>query len=333
MALTAAGEALLPYARRLLRLQEEALAAVGEAGTGNALRFGITDEQALAYLPKSWSYQRQPPGCTWRSPASLSTRLVDALGPGAPRPGTDHPSPADGHRRGGGEGTAGVGGGAGSPVARQRGAAAGAQSRGLPVPRTAVSALGQAGREWRVVYVGQSATGINLAVQAGLAVTVKTPRSVPEGCRILGAADGLPELPWVAIELHRAPGIVSPEADAFSEQLLRAIGDTEGCVGWTMRCGSEPGGGRRSAFPRFQQPAHQRGVRVPVRGQIEAGRTIASRSRVAVTSRSSSPAHREVSPSGRGSGYRPEKRFPLRPARIGEDHGRAVGHRVETDVG
>ncbi|WP_440995206.1 LysR substrate-binding domain-containing protein [Arhodomonas sp. SL1] len=229
VALTAAGEALLPYARRLLRLQEEALAAVGEAGTGNALRFGITDEQALAYLPEVLGpFQRSHPGVHLEITCDLSTRLVDALGQGL----LDLALTIR-HRR-----TA-----TGEVVAREPLVWVAAEDLPLP-PRgalplalnpegclyraQAVSALGQAGREWRVVYISQSATGINLAVQAGLAVTVKTPRSVPEGCRVLGTADGLPELPWVAIELHRAPGIVSAEADAFSEQLLRAIGDTEG---------------------------------------------------------------------------------------------------------
>ena len=48
--LSEAGGSFLPYARRMLHLQEEARKAVGRTSRNSILRLGLPDEQALAYL-------------------------------------------------------------------------------------------------------------------------------------------------------------------------------------------------------------------------------------------------------------------------------------------
>jgi hypothetical protein len=60
-------------------------------------------------------------------------------------------------------------------------------------------------------------------VQAGLALTVKTPRSVPAGCRIVGANEGLPELEYVEIELHRTPGQMGEAFTTFCDTLTEIV--------------------------------------------------------------------------------------------------------------
>jgi len=92
----------------------------------------------------------------------------------------------------------------------------------------ALSALGRATRRWELHYVSPSPTGINLAVQAGLALTVKTPRSVPKGCRIVGAAEGLPPLDQVEVELHRRPAPSGEALAAFCQELERLVGGHAG---------------------------------------------------------------------------------------------------------
>ncbi|MFO7646646.1 MAG: LysR family transcriptional regulator, partial [Halomonas campaniensis] len=52
---------------------------------------------------------------------------------------------------------------------------------------------------------------------------VKTPRSVPEGCRIVGEDEGLPPLGQVEIELHRRPGHTSEALEAFCQELERLV--------------------------------------------------------------------------------------------------------------
>jgi DNA-binding transcriptional LysR family regulator len=49
--LTDAGATLLPFAQRILRLGEEAEQAVASADAAQTVRIGMTDEQAVAYLP------------------------------------------------------------------------------------------------------------------------------------------------------------------------------------------------------------------------------------------------------------------------------------------
>lgn len=72
-------------------------------------------------------------------------------------------------------------------------------------------------------YTSPSPTGVNVAVQAGQAMAVKMPRSVPPGGRIVGTAQGLPELGHVEIELHRAPGQMSEAFEAFCDALTGIV--------------------------------------------------------------------------------------------------------------
>ena len=49
--LTTEGEALLPYARRLLKLHEETVAAMARPDVVGSVRIGIIDDYALRFLP------------------------------------------------------------------------------------------------------------------------------------------------------------------------------------------------------------------------------------------------------------------------------------------
>ena len=51
--LTAAGETLLAFARRILALQEEALARLTQPCISGTVRLGTPDDYALRYLPQS----------------------------------------------------------------------------------------------------------------------------------------------------------------------------------------------------------------------------------------------------------------------------------------
>ncbi|MCS4504344.1 LysR substrate-binding domain-containing protein [Arhodomonas aquaeolei] len=227
--LTEAGGTFLPYARRILRLQEEAVGAVGEGAEASQLRFGLSEEQALAYLPEVLAgFTRAHPDLHLEVICEMSPVLIRRL-----EEGELDLALAVRHRH-----TK-----TGEVVAREPLVWVAAEGFvppvGAPLPMAvnpegctyraqAFSALSRAGWDWRVVYTSQSPTGINLAVQAGLAVTVKTPRSVPEGCRILDTRHGLPALPHVDIELHRAPGVLPAATDAFVDALMGSIAHTEG---------------------------------------------------------------------------------------------------------
>jgi DNA-binding transcriptional LysR family regulator len=219
--LTEAGGTLLAYARQILYLHEEASVAVAAASRGASLRFGISEEQAMCYLPGVLS------GCTRRCPDIrlevhcdqsyvLSQRLANGLLDFALI--IRHRNPTDATLMGR------------EPlvwVARHDFAVD--TSRPLPLAvnpegcvyrARALAALAAIGRDWHVVLTSQSPVGINVAVQTGLAVTVKAQRAVPEHCRVLDARDGMPDLGEIEVVLQRAATALSPVADAF-EQIVR----------------------------------------------------------------------------------------------------------------
>jgi DNA-binding transcriptional LysR family regulator len=66
----------------------------------------------------------------------------------------------------------------------------------------ATHALDRAGIPWRVAYTSSSATGLEAAVRAGIAVGVFREATISKRLKILGAKDGMPTLPeaetWLA---------------------------------------------------------------------------------------------------------------------------------------
>lgn len=62
---------------------------------------------------------------------------------------------------------------------------------------SAVSALAQADRTWRIVFESSSMAGCVSAARAGFAITVIADSQRCEGLRVLNAEDGLPPLPTV----------------------------------------------------------------------------------------------------------------------------------------
>ena len=224
VALTRAGGTFLPYARQLLHLHGEAVEAAALAERNTALRIGMPDELAAAYLPTVLpAFAQRFPQVPVEVTCDLSTALIGRLADGlldlvlAVRHG---PSAT------------------GEVVAQQPLVWVGAESLSLqpgrPVPLAmnpegcvyraqAFAELSRLNRSWRVVYTSQSPTGINIAVRLGMAVTIKASRSVPEGCRVLGEADGLPPLAPALIELHRSPAVFSRAAEAIADELLDAV--------------------------------------------------------------------------------------------------------------
>ncbi len=96
---------------------------------------------------------------------------------------------------------------------------------------SALAALRQAGRAARVTYNSAMQTGCFTVALAGLALTVSTPCTLPEGLSWLGEAEGLPPLPEMGILLLRHEAAIGvPAADALAahvaEGFRRAAGST-----------------------------------------------------------------------------------------------------------
>jgi len=85
--------------------------------------------------------------------------------------------------------------------------------------RAAVDALERAGRRYRVAYTSSSLVGTHAPVLAGLAVAVSALSWLPDGLRVLGPDDGMPQLPDFGILLVKGPTASQPVTDAIGAQI------------------------------------------------------------------------------------------------------------------
>ncbi|WP_240454196.1 LysR family transcriptional regulator [Halomonas sp. NO4] len=222
--LTAAGERLLPYARHMLKLEGDAREALGESQRGELIRFGTSEEQAATYLPDLLPrHAARFPEARLDITCDISAALVDRFQEGLLDVVLSiRHAPTPSGQLLGWEPMVWV-------VAEQCDVRAwktlplALNPEGCIFRAHALSALGRTERLWELHYVSPSPTGINLAVQAGLAATIKTPRSVPKGCRIVGEAEGLPPLDQVEVELHRRTGQPSEALEAFCRELEQLV--------------------------------------------------------------------------------------------------------------
>ncbi|GED23501.1 LysR family transcriptional regulator [Halomonas halmophila] len=222
--LTAHGEQLLPYARHMLKLEDEARELLGNRRRGELIRFATSEEQASAYLPNLLPrYAQRFPDTRLELNCDISANVVNQFQEGLLDVVLSiRHLPTQSGQLLGWEPMVWV-------VAEHcrledwQTIPLALNPEGCVFRAHALSALGRAEQPWEIHYSSQSPTGINLPVQAGLAMTVKTPRSVPAGCRIVGQAEGLPALGQVEIEMHCRPGHTSEALEAFCEELERII--------------------------------------------------------------------------------------------------------------
>ncbi|MFG1416195.1 LysR substrate-binding domain-containing protein [Xanthobacter sp. V0B-10] len=236
VSLTAEGERLLAYARRILALSAEARAALADGGAG-VVRLGIPEDFALAALTGLVAdFAHRHPAVRLSVRCALSCELAADLDRGdldialMKRDG------------------AGAGGAAGRATARATwperlvwvgGPAAPADPAALdPLPlvafpqgclyrNRAVHALEQAGRDWRIAYESPNLIGVSAALAGGLGIAVLERRAVAPGHRVLDAAAGLPAIAPTELALcvaPRAPAPVEALADAVAAFCDREAG-------------------------------------------------------------------------------------------------------------
>ncbi|MCP5159183.1 MAG: LysR family transcriptional regulator [Gammaproteobacteria bacterium] len=202
--LTPDGEALLGYARRLLKLHDEALAMLARPDLSGLVRLGTPDDYVGRFLPE------------------ILVRFARAF----PRVQVEvHCEPSVNLRRLLAEDrldlaliTCTPGAETGEVLRREPMVWATAERHlahedeplplalfqpGCPIRDWALTGLRGLGRPYRIAYTSASISGILAAVTAGLAVTVLGRSILPTGVRPLGNAEGFPLLPSASITLHR----------------------------------------------------------------------------------------------------------------------------------
>lgn len=224
--LSAEGERLLPYARRIMKLQAETVAAfVDDAGTGT-VRLGTPDDYA-AFLPEILGrFSASRPLAELTVTCAPTPMLVQAVHHDEIDIAIVTHVPARGHQM---------------PLIVRREPLFFVTSERHnvheedPLPlalgsfhcdwrRTALSCLAEVGRANRVAFSSWNASAVSAAVLAGLAVSVLPHSAVIPGMRILGLEDGFPLLPFAEIGVLRSASAETPLADALVEHILASLG-------------------------------------------------------------------------------------------------------------
>jgi DNA-binding transcriptional LysR family regulator len=222
--LTAEGECLIDFARRIVHLEAGAVAALSPMGLRGAVRIGIPDDYSEIYLADILSrFIRRHPMVEVSVTCEGSPELAQQVSAGALELAlvTDHP------------------GLHGFEVLSEQRLVWVASERfhidaDTPVPlaqfsvsclwrRETDEALANCDRATRGLLYSKSFSAIGTVVRAGLAVMTLPESMVGEGLRMLGAAEGLPELPVTRIGLIHAPGRPSEEAKALANAIRETI--------------------------------------------------------------------------------------------------------------
>jgi DNA-binding transcriptional LysR family regulator len=222
--LTEDGERLLDYARRIVKLNIEALAAFDDAKLTGRVRLGLPDDYADRYLPEIMArFSRAYPGVELTVMCEPSIELVDLIDKneldlaiitdcGAPR--------------------------ASETFRRERllWVTSNRHSTHLeePLPlalgrptcgwrRAAIECLETIGRPHRILYTSANVGAVSAAVLSGLAVSVFPESALRPGMRVLSPGDGFPELPGCRVGLIRNPHESTALADALAEHIISSL--------------------------------------------------------------------------------------------------------------
>lgn len=232
MALSEAGQRLLPHARALLAEEERALAALRAPDLAGPVTLGAVQDFAEDVLPDTLRrFRDHHPQVRLSARVAGSGALAEAVARGA----------VDLALREIGAGERPVAPLLTLPMVWIGLDGAAADGRGEPLPlvlvegacpfrRAALRALDAAGIAWRCAYESPSLAALRAAVRAGLGVTARTPRFLAPD---LAVCPWLPALPAVSYGIDRAARDAAPAVDALAEALSEAVaGLTPPAAGW-----------------------------------------------------------------------------------------------------
>jgi DNA-binding transcriptional LysR family regulator len=220
--LTPSGDALIPYARHILRLHDQAANAVTGA-TQEPLRLGVPDHYADTVLPgfidvlrRDFDVSAPVVHCdqsielferfssgeldiilTARYPNFPAGRTVSVeklvwVGQRGFRPPPQRPLPLI------------------------------LYPDGCPFRARALASLRYAETAWEAVYTGQSGAALHAPLMLGLGVTPMSARTIPAGLQDVGARLGLPSINNAALDLHFSVPIMDQYGQHIEDVLAHA---------------------------------------------------------------------------------------------------------------
>lgn len=221
---TAAGDALLAYARRLLALNAEAVDALCARKREAVVRLGVMDDYGTIVIPPLLAgFAKSHPEIRVEIETGLTATMPARLGEAYDVVIAMHPE----------------GRGDGELLRREQAVWAAAKSYPVEADGTlsvalyppgclfrqwAAEALDAAGLPWRLAFVGRTLAGVEAIAAEGLAITVVKAGTLPPRLRALSGRDGLPPLPAADIRMHRARNLSRPAA-LLADHLRRGISE------------------------------------------------------------------------------------------------------------
>jgi len=222
--LTEDGERLLDYARRIVKLNIEALAAFSDAELSGRVRLGVPDDYADRYLPEIMArFSRAYPGVELTVVCEPTDALIERID--ANDLDLAIVTNCDGNRL--------------SEIFRRERLLWVTSNRHsthleerLPLAlgrpscswrQATIERLEQTGRAYRVLYTSANSGAVAAAVLSGLAVSVFPESGLRPGMRVLTPAEGFPELPSCRIGLMRNPHEMAKLADALAGHIISSL--------------------------------------------------------------------------------------------------------------
>jgi DNA-binding transcriptional LysR family regulator len=218
--LTEDGERLLDYARRIVKLNVEALAAFSDAELSGRVRLDYADR----YLPEIMArFSRAYPGVELTVTCEPSVDLIERIDANdldlAIITNCEANRASEVFRQ---ERLLWVTSNRHSTHMEERlPLALGRPSCGWR--RAAIESLEKTARPYRLLYSSGNAGAIAAAVLSGLALSVFPESALRPGMRVLSPADGFAELPSCRIGLVRNPHESSALADALAEHIISSL--------------------------------------------------------------------------------------------------------------
>jgi DNA-binding transcriptional LysR family regulator len=222
--LTADGERLLDYARRIVRLNDEAVVTFSKPELTGVVRFGVPDDYADNLLPEFMARFARTHPLVQVDVDCLPSKTLSELAKDGKMDLVLISAEA---------GTPGI------ELVRREPLVWVSSVRHcvheLEVVPLAVSQIGCSWREntfqqldswkrrYRIAYASLNSNAIKAAVLAGLAVAVLPRVSVTPGMRILGETDGFPPLKIIEIGLVFAPRKPNPAVEALAKHIRDSL--------------------------------------------------------------------------------------------------------------
>ncbi|MGE7368350.1 LysR substrate-binding domain-containing protein [Neorhizobium sp. NPDC001467] len=228
LALTDAGETMFAYGRRLLELNDEAVVAVQGVQLEGWVRLGLQEDFGETLLPDVLGrFSRAHPKVKVEARVSRNAELVDAVTSGRLDLALAWSNGAT---------TAHC-----QPLMKVPLCWIGSRQYldllrpDEPVPLLALDnpclmreiatrALNDAGRPWRIAFVGSSLASLWAAAAAGLGITVRTSLWLPNKVDQLSPVDAdLPPLPSLGLTLHRSQAELPSAANALASIVATSL--------------------------------------------------------------------------------------------------------------